>query len=88
MLFFNGCLVFAILWQVKNKTSSSTTPFNKLMLRFCFLILKISLSFFLLHLKIDLRLSLILKTSNKMVFEMVLQMVFVPNLCTVKTYKA
>ena len=26
---------------------------------------------------------MILKTSNKMVFEMVLQMVFVPNLCTV-----
>ena len=31
-------------------------------------------------------LSLILKTSNKMVFEMVLQMVFVPNLFTVRTY--
>ena len=29
--------------------------------------------------------TVILKTSNKMFFEMVLQMVFVPNLCTVKT---
>ena len=34
---------------------------------------------------IHLRLSVIFKTSNKMAFEMVLQMVFVPNLCTVET---
>ena len=31
-------------------------------------------------------LSAILKTSNKMVFEMVFQMVFVPNVCTMKAY--
>ena len=33
-----------------------------------------------------LRLSTILKTSNKLVFEMVFEMVFVLNICTVKTY--
>ena len=33
---------------------------------------------------IHLRLSTTFKTGNEMAFEMVLQMVFVPNLCTVK----
>ena len=31
-------------------------------------------------------LSTILKTSNKLVFEMVFEMIFVPNICTVETY--
>ena len=35
---------------------------------------------------IHLRISAIFKTSNEIAFEMVLQMVFVPNLCTVKIY--
>ena len=55
-----------------------------LMLRLGFLILKISNYF--LDSRIHIRLSVILKTSNKMVFEMVLQMVFIPYLFTVKTY--
>ena len=49
-----------------------------------FLVLKVSNSF--LNLKIQLRLSTILKRSNKMVFKMVFQMVFASNVFAVKVY--
>ena len=81
---FNGCsclcsvlFMFSIAGQKQNQR-------NHWHAKICFLILKIFNYF--LHLRIHLRLLVISKASNKMVFEMVLQMVFVPKLCTVKTY--
>ena len=74
-------LVYLQCCYSRSKKKTSTTTIDA---KIWFLILKISNCF--LHLKIHLMLSVILKTSNKMVFETVLQMVFVPKLFTVRAY--
>ena len=76
---FNGCSCLYSELLSKSKTKLAQPRHAKIL----FLILKIYNYF--LHLRILLKSSVVLKIGNKMVFEMVLQMAFVPNLCTVKT---